>query len=196
VSAREKLARQLEYLLLDGCLEVRAGNIASVPLKHRAKVKGRLFLDVLKELDNDVEKRLALKRRRRVVSVLGHLASRGGDLAPIIYALLWVKSDSRKALKSAGFVAVQALVVNYALKPIFKRNRPDFSGRTSSFPSGHAATAVSSALMVPVGGGVMFGVAAATSIGRILRGAHWLSDVVAGSAIGLTTALIFRRLNR
>ncbi len=180
----------------DGCLETQFGNVANMLLKHRAKAKGRIFLNVLEELDNAIERRLVLTRRRRVVSILGHLASRGGDLTPMIYALLWAKSDSRKAMKSAGFVVAQALVVNYALKPIFKRNRPDFRGRTSSFPSGHAATAVSSALMVPVGGGVMLGVAAATSLGRVLRGAHWLSDVVAGSTIGLTTALIFRRLNR
>jgi membrane-associated phospholipid phosphatase len=167
-----------------------------VHLRQSSKSKSRVFLSVLNDLDNAIERRLVAKRRLRPVSVLGHLASRGGDLAPIIYALLWVKSDSRKALRSAGFVIIQALVINYALKPVFKRSRPDLEGKTSSFPSGHAATAVSSALMAPSGGGVMLGVAATTSIGRMLRGAHWLSDVVAGSAIGLATALIFRRLNR
>jgi membrane-associated phospholipid phosphatase len=147
-------------------------------------------------IDDALERRMSRARTHRLISLLGHAASRGGDIAPLIYAVIWVRNDKKSALKSASLVLVQAVLINYVIKPMFKRERPDLSAKTSSFPSGHAAAAVSSAIVAPGRRGVMTSVAIGTSLGRMVRGAHWFSDVVAGSVIGAVSAYLFRRVTK
>lgn len=78
------------------------------------------------------------------------------------------------------------------LKYAAGRARPDGSGY-DSFPSGHTATAFMGATMLhkeygwkspwfSIGG---YTVAAVTGVSRILNNKHWMSDVVAGAAIGI-----------
>lgn len=161
--------------------------------KVRGTTRGVMNMRSIKRVDYAIERHLSRARSHKLFSFLGHAASRGGDIAPLIYAVMWVRNDKKSALRSAALVTVQAVLINYAIKPMFKRDRPDLSGKTSSFPSGHAAAAVSSAIVAPGSRGVMTGVAVVTALGRMIRGAHWLSDVVAGSAIGAASAYVFRR---
>jgi undecaprenyl-diphosphatase len=103
------------------------------------------------------------------------------------------------AFLATVFIGV-TLLVNVT-KLIVDRARPDirrltgFSG--SSFPSGHAATAAATlaalALVIGLGfsprakaalAGVAAGVAAAVASTRVLLGVHWLTDVMAGLALG------------
>lgn len=89
----------------------------------------------------------------------------------------------------AGFYTV---VLVEGLKVMVNRTRPD--GTPYSFPSGHAAIATA---MVPVlarGYGPRAGVPAGllaglTSIGRLEDRRHYLSDVIFGSALGLSVGL-------
>lgn len=80
--------------------------------------------------------------------------------------------------------------VTQSLKYAVDRPRPD--GGSRSFPSGHTGTAFMAATMLhkeygwrspwwSIGG---YSVAAFTGISRILNDRHWMSDVVAGAAIG------------
>jgi undecaprenyl-diphosphatase len=103
-----------------------------------------------------------------------------------------------------GFLTVvvggQVLVTNLT-KVLVDRARPDihrltgFSG--SSFPSGHSATAAATfaAIALLVGRGrhrrakaflaaSAAGIAVAVAATRVLLGVHWLTDVIAGLAMG------------
>jgi hypothetical protein len=100
-------------------------------------------------------------------------------------------SWGRMIVSDAFSVAAMATTVN-AVKYSIKRLRPDGSKR-NSFPSGHTATAFMSATMLhkeygwrspwfSIGG---YTVAAVTGVSRIMNNKHWMSDVVAGAAIGI-----------
>ncbi len=89
-----------------------------------------------------------------------------------------------------SFGAMAATV--YAAKHSIRRLRPDGS-EWDSFPSGHAAKAFMSATILhkeygwrspwfSIGG---YTVAAVTGVSRIMNNRHWMSDVVAGAAIGI-----------
>lgn len=97
----------------------------------------------------------------------------------------------RMLVSDANSTAIMALTVN-ALKYSLGRLRPDGS-TYNSFPSGHTATAFMTASMLhmeygwrspwfSIGG---YTVAAVTGVSRILNNRHWLTDVVAGAAIGI-----------
>ena len=89
---------------------------------------------------------------------------------------------------SAGIMAGAVNGIKYSVG----RLRPDGS-RYNSFPSGHTATAFMTASMLhkeygwrsplfSIGG---YTAAAVTGVSRICNNRHWLSDVVAGAAIGI-----------
>ncbi len=100
-------------------------------------------------------------------------------------------SWGRMLTADAISTATMAVAVK-GLKYSVRRLRPDGSDH-ESFPSGHAATAFMAATMLhkeygwkspwfSIGG---YTVAAATGVTRIMNDSHWMSDVVAGAAIGI-----------
>ena len=121
-----------------------------------------------------------------------------GVLAAGLAATLLVAGHAAgdSTMSATGFQLVRAFVYTGALveglKVMVDRTRPD--GGRYSFPSGHAAIATA---MVPVlarGYGPKVGVPAGvlaglTSIGRLEDRRHYLSDVLFGSALGLSVGL-------
>ncbi len=123
----------------------------------------------------------------------------------VVVVLVALVRQRASALAIAGFLTVVVLgqnLISNLVKTVVDRARPTghllagFSG--PSFPSGHttAAFATFAAVALIVGRGrpgprqaVLLGVAlgAATMVGasRVLLGVHWLTDVVAGAALGL-----------
>lgn len=100
-------------------------------------------------------------------------------------------SWGRMLVSDAFSVASMAVLVN-GVKYSVQRLRPDESAR-NSFPSGHTATAFMTATMLhkeyegrspwfSIGG---YTLAALTGVSRVLNNRHWLTDVVAGAAIGI-----------
>lgn len=104
----------------------------------------------------------------------------------------------REAILFAACVFGAALLSS-ELKFVFERLRP--TGGPGSFPSGHAALATafyaSMALLLTWTRGARFRalvaaflVAAAVGLSRLYLGVHWLSDVVAGEALGFAAFLL------
>ena len=126
-----------------------------------------------------------------------------GNAAPAIELGLagaaWLASKDPRAA-ATGRTSVESGVVAVALAEAFKlavkRERPNrgygpgsfghASAKDSSFPSTHSTAAW--ALLTPVAGEYdapwLYGVAAITNAGRVLAREHWLSDTVAGAALG------------
>ena len=108
---------------------------------------------------------------------------------------------SRAALAFLAAVAVGQNLLANGIKVLVDRARPDLSQLTgfsgSSFPSGHSTAAA--AVLAAVGllasrrrhpttraliAGTAAGLAAAVATTRVLLGVHWLTDVMAGLALG------------
>ena len=100
-------------------------------------------------------------------------------------------SWGRMLTSDALSVAVMSTAVN-GVKYSVGRLRPDGS-RHNSFPSGHTATAFMTATMLhkeygwrspwfSIGG---YTAAAVTGVSRLMNNRHWMTDVMAGAAIGI-----------
>ncbi len=115
----------------------------------------------------------------------------------------------RAGLRGLGSLAVASTVSNSLIKPLVGRRRPDLERTrlarqigarpwTSSFPSGHAASAAAFATGVgiefPLLGAAIAPVAAAVAYSRVHVGVHYKSDVVVGASIGVLSALLIRSL--
>lgn len=100
-------------------------------------------------------------------------------------------SWGRMLVSDAFSVGIMAATVN-GIKYTISRPRPDGS-RNNSFPSGHTATAFMTASLLhkeygwrspwfSIGG---YSAAAITGVSRLMNNKHWMSDVIAGAAIGI-----------
>ncbi|HEY6423285.1 MAG TPA: phosphatase PAP2 family protein [Pseudonocardiaceae bacterium] len=114
----------------------------------------------------------------------------------------------RAALRGVLALAATSFTANAVLKPLLPRRRPPAREppahlafpdppTSSSFPSGHAASAAAFATAValesPKAGLVIAPLAAAVAYSRVHVGVHWASDVVVGAAVGSGIALSSRR---
>ncbi|MTD13525.1 phosphatase PAP2 family protein [Nakamurella sp. YIM 132087] len=119
------------------------------------------------------------------------------------------KRGRRAALRGVGSLAVSSFLSNTVIKPLVGRRRPDIErtvtarriGKTpwtSSFPSGHSASAAAfatgAALEMPAALPVLAPLAAAVAYSRVHVGVHYRSDVITGAAIGVAVALAGRWL--
>lgn len=117
----------------------------------------------------------------------------------------------RRAAFLAGSITL-AGILGELLKLIVRRERPGthdgaygfrafsdhlFSSRNFGMPSSHAVIAFSGAaalsILFPEATGVWYALAIGCGITRILAGAHFLSDVVAGAAIGIFVSVVIAR---
>ena len=110
------------------------------------------------------------------IAAAGALAATGG------------RRGRRAAVDGVASIAVTSAVVNVLLKPLSRRRRPDrrtyevpaarrvSMPHSTSFPSGHAASASA------------FATAALVAYSRVHTGVHYPSDAIAGSVIGAALA--------
>ena len=119
------------------------------------------------------------------------------------------KGTMRKAaVRGVLSIAATSPVANAVLKPLLPRRRPAASElpayqtianppRSSSFPSGHSASAAAFATAVamesPRTALAVVPLAAAVAYSRVHVGVHWTSDVVVGAALGTGVALATER---
>lgn len=161
---------------------------------------------------------------RRVDAVVER--HRGPRLDPLFFGLssaadhglLWIfvgaaraarEGDPAAALRLGAALGVESALTNGPIKAMFRRVRPTDDRPpegplpygmhrpiSSSFPSGHAASAFTAAMLLAdtPGAPVWFALAATISASRVYTRMHHASDVLAGAALGLALGAIARRV--
>ena len=164
------------------------------------------------ETDQAIERRIARIPRSRVddgLKVLTTTANHSLLWFAIAAALASRRGVTRRgAVRGVFAIAATSFLANAVGKPVLPRRRPAADAlpdwrtipdppTSSSFPSGHAASAAAFvtavSLEAPLAGAVIAPVAATVAYSRIHTGVHWTSDVVAGALLGSGVALATRR---
>jgi len=159
--------------------------------------------------DGDVRRHFAVGDRA-ILNGQDRNSSRDALPAVVTFAGTWAfaelfgdsagKVEAYTMLEAGGF----SLVTTEVLKVAAGRERPDATTRVNdwrqggtSFPSLHASAAFAVGTVLAESGGDEFrwirrilgyGMAGATAYVRLHENVHWLSDTVAGAAIGISTA--------
>ncbi|MGW5396464.1 phosphatase PAP2 family protein [Streptomyces sp. NPDC003952] len=149
----------------------------------------------------------------RVLPRLGRAANHGllwGGAAAGI-AVLGSAGARKAAVRGVASLALASATINTVGKWSVRRARPVLDGvpatrqlttqpRTTSFPSGHAASAFAFtagvALESPLWGAAVAPLAASVAFSRVYTGVHYPSDVLAGAALGVAAGLVVHRLTR
>lgn len=108
-------------------------------------------------------------------------------------------AEGRAMLESAAFSATSATLLKLAAgrrRPVETPQVDDWRNSGSSFPSMHATVTFAIGTVLAESGNeenrwirrlLGYGLAAGTAYSRVHDGQHWLSDVVAGAALGAAT---------
>ncbi len=121
-----------------------------------------------------------------------------------VLALTGGPRGRRAAARALLALGVTSITANLALKQALPRRRPERSTvnptraarmpASSSFPSGHTASAFAFATAVtadyPLLSAPLFGLATAVGYSRVHTGVHYPSDVIAGGIVGCSLATV------
>ena len=169
-------------------------------------------VDPVNDVDRGISRRIAALPPSRLDTVMKGLTTAAN------HSLLWFAVATglalrRGATRKAAARGVLAIALasgsaNAVCKPLLPRRRPAAAElpayqtlasppTSSSFPSGHAASAAAFATAVglesPRLGLALAPLAAAVGYSRVHVGVHWTSDVAAGAALGVGVAALTRR---
>jgi membrane-associated phospholipid phosphatase len=167
------------------------------------------WLDEAERLDVGVYAAIARTPTPTIDRAMSRL-SRAADYSRLslgsaaVLALVGGGGGRRAAAIGLASVAVTATAANLLAKPLHRRRRPDRVAQevpvarhvsmpvSSSFPSGHSATAFAFATGVahvsPVAGTPLRALAALVAYSRVHTGVHYPGDVVIGSLLGTVLA--------
>lgn len=165
----------------------------------------------MSSFDRAAERALGRLRGHPTADRVFYGASSLGD-----HGLIWLVLGTVRGLRSdrhwnaavrlgAG-VAAESAIVNLGIKSLFRRDRPAWEAvrplylrrpRTSSFPSGHATSAFTAAVLLSDNDRLWplyYAVAVVVASSRVYVKIHHASDVVAGVAVGIALGHLGRRL--
>ena len=170
------------------------------------------LVDPVNEIDRGISRHIATMPQSGLDTVMKGLTTAAN------HSLLWFAVATglalrRGATRKAAARGVLAIALasgsaNAVCKPLLPRRRPAAAElpayqtlasppTSSSFPSGHAASAAAFATAVglesPRLGLALAPLAAAVGYSRVHVGVHWASDVAAGAALGVGVAALTRR---
>jgi membrane-associated phospholipid phosphatase len=168
-------------------------------------------VDRVTELDEAVDKWAERVRGPRLDPVFYGLSSAAD------HGLLWLSmgalraaatGDPTVALRLATIMGIESGLTNGPVKQCFRRVRPALQQLedklpygmhrpiTSSFPSGHAASAFTAATVLAGGPATpaLYALASLVAVSRVYVRLHHASDIVAGAALGLALGLVARRV--
>lgn len=175
-------------------------------------------MHVLRRLDHELFRRAAAWHAPALDAALPRLSHAANHsvlwMALAVPIALSGRRGRRAAVRGLTSIALASSVTNLGIKQVFRRTRPSLDGVplirhvrrvpvTTSFPSGHAASAAAFTtgvslelpeLAIPVGT-----LAAAVAYSRVHVGVHYPGDVLVGAALGAGLALAtaaFRRPGR
>lgn len=178
----------------------------TIPSRRRGS-----FLERVDAFDARVDKAFDRVRGNRVADRVFYSASTladHGQLWLMLGALRGLRSkDGWQAAMRLGIgLAAESIIVNLGVKSLFRRRRPVHetprphflrTPKTSSFPSGHATSAFTSAGLLsdrdPLWP-VYYVIAFVVAWSRVYVRIHHASDVIAGIGVGVLLGRIFRRL--
>ena len=185
----------------------------SEPLRVRRRLRppGRPPFHAVESMDRALVRRVAAMPQGPWDPGLVWLtrAATKSKLWMAVAALLATRKGPPRRAAAHGLLAVSvaSAVVNIVFKTILPRARPEPhhlpvhrflhpQPTSSSLPSGHSASAAAFAagvgMVSPPLGAALAPVAAAVAYSRVHTGAHWPSDVVLGSTMGVGAALVTR----
>ncbi len=166
---------------------------------------------VVEPFDRAVDRGFDRLRGRPVPDKLFYLASDLGDFSlvwMILGALRGLRSerDWHAAMRLGAAAGAESFLVNVVVKSFFRRTRPVVATAhpyhlriplTSSFPSGHATSAFSAALLLSdddVLWPLYYAIALVVASSRVHVRIHHASDVAVGAAMGTVFGLVARRV--
>ena len=169
-------------------------------------------VDPVNDVDRGISRRIAALPPSRLDTAMKALTTSAN------HSLLWFAVATGLALRRGATrkaaargvlaIALASGTANAVCKPLLPRRRPAAAElpayqtlasppTSSSFPSGHAASAAAFATAVglesPRLGLALAPLAAAVGYSRVHVGVHWASDVAAGAALGVGVAALTRR---
>ncbi len=175
---------------------------------HLARAK-QLIVDA----DEAVDQRVDRMRGHRALDRLMYGASALGDWSLIWHLIgagqgLLPGRDPMSAVRVSAILGIESLLVNGAIKSLFRRHRPVWeedrprphrvrTPQTSSFPSGHASSAFTAAGILGQGDPlwpVYYGIATIVASSRVYVKMHHASDVLAGAALGVALGAVARHV--
>lgn len=166
----------------------------------------------LQRLDENLYARLATAKVPVLDAVLPRLSRAANHsklwiAIAVVFAAVGRAKGRRAASRGLRAVALTSAIVNGPIKLVANRHRPTGElipaarrlarvPTSSSFPSGHTASAVAFAtavgIEVPRAAAPLGALAAAVGVSRVYTGVHYPLDVAAGAALGATAAILTR----
>lgn len=167
---------------------------------------GWVHAHLIEPIDHRLMRRLNRWRAPRWIRLWMICATRGGDgwlwYALVLAVALFGGDDRGRAILASTSATGTGILMFLWLKKATKRRRPCalephcwatlLPPDQFSFPSGHTITAFAMAfslgLVFPAVMPVLLFCAVSVAISRVILGMHFLSDIVAGAAIGTALA--------
>lgn len=168
------------------------------------------FSQKLLELDFQYTQKLSIAEKPGPLRTLAVLFAHSGDswfcLAGLLFIWLIGNDFWKHHAVVLGAGVLVAAVIVFTLKLLVRRRRPEGEWGTiyrktdpHSFPSGHSTRAVMLAVLAIGIGPAWFGILLAlwaplVVLARVAMGVHYLSDVLAGTFLGLIIGILMLQM--